>query len=31
MYEGNIQGALEFKDFDQEVIMNMASGVPIEQ
>jgi ribose transport system ATP-binding protein/inositol transport system ATP-binding protein len=31
MYEGNIQGALEFKDFDQEVIMNMASGVSIER
>ena len=27
MYEGHIQGSLEFADFDQERIMNLASGV----
>ena len=27
MYEGHIQGSLEFEDFDQEKIMNLASGV----
>ncbi|MDD3212588.1 MAG: sugar ABC transporter ATP-binding protein [Eubacteriales bacterium] len=27
MYEGRIQGSLEFSDFDQENIMNLASGV----
>ena len=27
MYEGRIQGGLEFEDFDQEVIMNLASGM----
>lgn len=27
MYEGRIQGSLEFEDFDQETIMNLASGL----
>ena len=27
MYEGRIQGSLEFEDFTQEQIMNLASGI----